>query len=120
VTERLINSRDGSIVADSITWARGWRARARGLIGQPPLRSGQALVIVPALQVHTFFMPVPIDVVFCDASWVVLHVLSPLGRRRISRFVRRARFVVELPAGAAAAIAGGDRLSLEGQDPSVL
>lgn len=89
------------------------------MIGRPPLQEGAALVLVPGGQVHTFFMARPIDVLFCDRAWVVLHVVSPLARRRISRWVKGARFVIELPEGSAAGVRVGDRLLLEGQEPSV-
>ena len=120
VTERLINTRDGAVIAASVTWARTPVARVRGLMGRPPLRSGEALVIVPATQVHTFGMATAIDVVFCDRNWLVLHVATQLARRRVSRWVRGARFVIELPGASASGVSVGDRLMLEDQSPSVL
>ena len=86
-------------------------AKARGLIGQRPA-PGQALILVNARQVHTFGMKVPIDVVFCDARWEVLHVADRVRPGRVTKWVRRARYVIELPAGAAAAIGPGDGLSV--------
>lgn len=99
----------GAPLAEEVVWARGWRSRARGLIGWslPPER---ALILQPASQVHTFFMSQPIDVVFCDRNWVVLHVISPMPTWRVSKWVRGSRYVVELNAGAAAAIRPGDTL----------
>jgi uncharacterized membrane protein (UPF0127 family) len=55
----------------------------------------------------------PIDVIFCDEGWEVLHVISPMPRRRVSRWVTGARFVVELPATAGAMVQVGDRLQLD-------
>lgn len=80
-------------------------------MGSADLLPGEALVIEPAAQVHTFFVRFPIDVVFCDDDWTVMHVVSPMARRRVSRWVRGARFVVELRAGSATAVRAGDRLS---------
>jgi uncharacterized membrane protein (UPF0127 family) len=113
VTERLVHERSKDVLADRIDWARTSFQRARGLIGRPALEPGAALVIGRAPQVHTFFVRFPIDVVFCDEGWTVLYVVSPMGRRRISRWVRRAAWVVELPAGTAAGIEPGDTLSLQ-------
>ncbi|MDQ5816227.1 MAG: DUF192 domain-containing protein, partial [Actinomycetota bacterium] len=51
-----------------------------------------------------------IDVLFCDADWIVRHRVHRLGPNRITRWVRRAWFVIELPGGAAGAVDIGDRL----------
>lgn len=110
VTERLIHSASGRVLAEDTEWARSMRARVRGLIGRhayPP-----ALVLEPASQVHTAFMRAAIDVVFCDDAWVVLHV-ARMRPWRISRWVRGARRAVELPAGAARGVAVGDLLKVE-------
>lgn len=112
MTERLTHATTGTVLADQVTWAKGSLSRARGLIGST-LEPGDALVICPAKQVHTFFMRHPIDVIFCDGSWDVLHAISPMLRRRVSRWVAGARFVVELPPGTAAKVRAGDRLQLD-------
>jgi uncharacterized membrane protein (UPF0127 family) len=108
---RLVHTRTGDVLAERIEHARTWYSRGRGLIGRE-LSPGQALIIEPAAQVHTFFMRAEIDVVFCDRDWEVLHVVSPLRRRRVSRWVRRARYAIELPRGGAGGIEKGDRLQL--------
>lgn len=71
----------------------------RGLIGREELKPGEALVIDRARQVHTWGMRVPIDVVFCGADWSVRHLVRAMPPRRISRWVARARYAVELPSG---------------------
>lgn len=100
------------MLASKITWATGWFTRARGLIGST-LEPGAALVLCPAKQVHTFFMRHPIDVIFCTDGWEVLHVISPMPRRRVSRWVTGAHFVVELSPTAGAGVQVGDRLQLD-------
>jgi hypothetical protein len=84
------------------------------LIGAP-LDPGEALIIQPAKQVHSFFMKYPIDVVFCDAEWRALHVVSPLHPWRISKWVRGALYAIELPPRVASGVKVGDLLgSVEG------
>ena len=63
-----------------------------------------------AKQVHTFGMRVPLDVVFCDREWNVVHGVKEMAPRRVSRFVRSAYFVIELPPGTSAGLDKGDRL----------
>jgi len=82
-------------------------------MGRAELLPGEAFVITPAAQVHTFFVRAPIDVLFCDGDWNVMHVVSPMARRRVSRWVRGTRFVVELRAGSASTVSAGDRLSFD-------
>lgn len=92
-------------------WAKAPVERARGLLGTR-LGSGEAIVIEPARQVHTFGMRYEIDVCFCDRGWRVLHVVTRLRPRRVTRWVWRARYAVEAPAGALAGVERGDQLSL--------
>ena len=113
MTERLVHERSKDVLADRIDWARTPFQRARGLIGRNALEPSEALVIGHAAQVHTFFVRYPIDVIFCGDEWKVLYVVSPMPRRRISRWVRGTRWVVELPAGAAAGVESGDSLFLQ-------
>jgi uncharacterized membrane protein (UPF0127 family) len=70
--------------------------RMRGLMGRDDVEG--ALVLRPCRHVHTFGMRFPIDVAFCDAAGVVLH-LSTLVPRRLSRPVLRAAFAIEARAG---------------------
>ena len=46
--------------------AKGFLARARGLIGRPPPPVGEGLLIPHCNAIHTFFMSYPIDAVFLD------------------------------------------------------
>jgi uncharacterized membrane protein (UPF0127 family) len=104
----------GVVVADRVTWARGPWSRARGLLARPDLRPGDALVLVGGHQVHTFGMRHPIDVAFCDVEWVVRHVVACMPPSRITRWVARARYVIEAPCGALSArIVPGARLVVE-------
>jgi uncharacterized membrane protein (UPF0127 family) len=61
-------------------------------------------------------MRFPIDAVFVDRDWKVLHVCHGIKPWRVSRVVRRSKRVIELPAGTCAftGTQPGDRLSLAG------
>jgi hypothetical protein len=98
VGSELRHVSSGAVLAKELRWARGAAERIRGLIGRD-LPDGAALVIEPARQVHTFGMRRSIDVVFCDRDWVVVHVVRHLRPARITRWVYKARRVVELPSG---------------------
>jgi hypothetical protein len=101
-------------VATDVTEALTPRARARGLLGRSGLADGEALLLAPCPQVHTFRMSFPIDAVFCDRDLRVLHVVT-LRPNRMSRYVLRSRCCIELRAGRAAAcgVEPGVRLELK-------
>jgi hypothetical protein len=82
----------------------------KGLLGGPELGDGEALVLCPAAQVHTFALGFDIDVVFCDQALVVRRVRC-LRRNRVSPWVSGACYAIELRAGAASALAPGMVLS---------
>jgi uncharacterized protein len=88
------------------------RERFRGVLGRPPLDSDEAYVIAGARQVHTEGVPYPLDAVFCDVDWRVLHVetMQPMST---SKRVADSFWVVELLGGRASAhgVVPGDRLS---------
>jgi uncharacterized protein len=100
------------IVADA-RWARTRRDKRRGLIGSPALGLASGLVIERARQIHTFGMDFPIDVIFCDGDWEVRHIVHNMRPARLTRVVLRARYVLELPAGAASGLNRGDRLQVD-------
>ena len=88
--------RDGEVVAP-LEVAATAASRSRGLLGRDGIEG--ALLLRPAMSVHTLGMRFPIDVAFCDADLVVLATtrMPPwrLGAPRL-----RSRAVVEAEAGA--------------------
>lgn len=81
--------------------ATRFTARARGLLGGPPLELDEALLIAPCSSIHTFGMRYPIDVVFLDRNARVVRVWPQVPAGRI-RFGWGAAAVLELRAGQAA------------------
>jgi len=106
--QRLI-AHDLEVAADS-------RARNRGLIGHAPLHIGQGLLIRPCRWIHTFGMSFPIDVLYVGRDDSVVAISENLPPGRINRPVLRARFVVEMAAGAIRhyGLRVGDRLEVRG------
>jgi len=93
------NFHTGSVLATRVEFATTFGARLKGLLGRPSLPPGASLVLHPCSSIHTFFMRFPIDVLFLNADFEVLAVMNNLPPYRISRIVKGARMVVELPAG---------------------
>lgn len=89
--------------------------RMVGLLGHASLPCGQGLLLAPAWSIHTWFMRMPIDVVFLDADGRVLRVFPELPAWRLVSGSRRARTVLEFGAGTlrATPLAEGEIVRLE-------
>lgn len=98
-------------VLATVEFATGWRERALGLLGRDQYE--KALLLRPALSVHTLGMRFPIDVAYLDRHLVVLKTAT-MGRHRVGLPVWRARAVLEAEAGSFArwGIKPGDRLQV--------
>jgi hypothetical protein len=88
--------RDGEVLA-SLEIAADMRARSRGLMGRD--RFDGAILLRPAMQVHTIGMRFPIDVAFLDRDLRVVGIVCGMRPRRIGRPRFGSRAVVEAEAG---------------------
>ena len=116
-TIKIFNQTRGRVLAERGELARSFWARGRGLMGRAPLPESYALIILPESSIHTFFMRVPIDVLFVDRSDNVIGLREAMPPSRPFAGVApwRGRYVIEMPAGviAATGTALGDQLALE-------
>ena len=104
---------NGSPVAWQVRCCDTFWRRALGQLGASPAAASNAWRLQPCRAVHTFFLPAPIDVAFCDARGSILRIIAPLRPWRCAVH-RAAHSAWELPAGAAARVGlkCGDRLTL--------
>ncbi len=115
-TIEIRNETRGQVLADAAELARSFMARGRGLMGRTSLPAGYALIIYPEWSIHTFFMRVPIDVLFVDKKNVVVglqHAMPP-SRPFAGVAPWRGHYVIEMPAGVLAGTGTevGDQLLL--------
>ncbi len=98
-------------VLATVEIATGWRERTVGLLGRDEI--SRALLLRPALSVHTLGMRFPIDVAHLDRDLVVLKTTT-MARHRVGLPVWRARAVLEAEAGSFArwGLMPGDRLEV--------
>ena len=87
--------------------------RLGGLMFRRRLPAGRALLLLPCGGVHTCFMRFAIDVVYLNRQHEVIgkETLPPW---RMGHFFKGTKFVLELNAGKAAAVAPGSRLTMDG------
>jgi hypothetical protein len=115
MTLRVINKTRGTVLADRAREALGTLERMKGLLGRRELPLGEGLLIRPCNSIHMFFMRFPIDALFLDGEGTVVKLFAALPPWRATWIYPRARAVLELPAGVAAATGTveGDRLELQ-------
>ncbi len=96
---RAVNaSRNVVLVERGSVAASPW-ARMRGLLGRPPLQSGEGLLLRGEKAIHTFGMGYPIDILFLDRSGSIVQLYHSMVPLRASPLVWQAENVLELPPG---------------------
>ncbi len=98
---RVTNLNRNTLLAANATRADSFLSRFKGLMGVPHLPPGEGLHIAPCNSVHSFFMKIPIDVLFLDATQQVVDVMHAMAPWRMSKVYFNAKSVLELPAGTA-------------------
>ncbi len=115
-TIRIVNRTRDRMLAEHGELARSFLARGRGLMGRRELPPGYALIIYPEWSIHTFFMRIPIDVLFVDRGDRVIGLRRAMPPHRPFAGVVpwRGRYVIEMPAGVidATGTVAGDQLAL--------
>lgn len=71
--------------------------RLRGLIGRLRLRGDEGLWVVPCQGIHTVGLLFPIDAIYLDADFRVVHLIEHVMPFRIGPVRRRCHSVLELP-----------------------
>jgi len=113
-TVAVFNTTRNTVLGERIRVAETSLSRMVGLLGQQCLEPGTGLLIIPSQAIHTIAMRFPIDVVFVDRKWRVIHLRPDMVPNRLTGVHWRARIVLELPAGVIAQTSTGlgDQLSV--------
>lgn len=96
---RVYNQTRQKLLAAEVAEANRFLPRLIGLMGRRELRVGDGLHLRPCNGIHTFFMRIPIDAAFLDASLQVVKLFPALPPWRVTGVYREVRSVLELPAG---------------------
>jgi uncharacterized membrane protein (UPF0127 family) len=112
-TVELRDATTSATIATEVETAATFWSRFRGLMLRGQLPAGHALLIRPGTSIHMMFMRFPIDAVFCDKEHRVTsvhhHVRPWIG---LAMGGKGAKYVIELPSGAAANILPGHQMQL--------
>jgi uncharacterized protein len=94
----LVNAERGVVLAALVEPAFDSKARKKGLLGRESLPGDYALVIAPCSAVHTFFMRMPIDMVFVSRNGTITRTCRSVKPWRIAGSLT-AYAVIEAAAG---------------------
>jgi uncharacterized membrane protein (UPF0127 family) len=72
-------------------------SRLKGLIGRLRLRLDEGMWVVPSQGIHTFGVLFPLDLIYLDENYRVIHVIEYFPRFRIAPLRAQAASVLELP-----------------------
>jgi len=113
-TVTVTNTTRNTVLGEKIGVAETSLSRMVGLLGKTGLEPGTGLLIIPSQAIHTVAMKFPIDVLFIDRNWKVIHLRPEMVPYRMTGIHWRARCVLELPAGVISqtSTAVGDELSI--------
>ena len=81
----------------SVTAADTIFARLRGFIGRMKLGSDEGIWLVPSRGVHTLGVLVPLDLIYLDENYRVIHLVEYFPTFRIAPLRAKAESVLELP-----------------------
>jgi uncharacterized membrane protein (UPF0127 family) len=93
----VFNKTNESFLGLNVTCACTSLGRLKGLLGKINISPGEGLWLVPSVGIHTVGLLFPIDVVYLDASYRVVHVVEHLGPFRFSPIRLNSASVLELP-----------------------
>lgn len=114
---KFIKIRKGNdVIIPKCRVADDFVSRFKGLMGQTSVPSDGGVFFPRCNSIHTFFMRIPIDVVFIDHNGMVQEVLASLSAWRMLIPRRHVKHTLELGAGQAKrlGIERGVRLICEG------
>jgi uncharacterized protein len=72
-------------------------SRLRGLIGRLKLRSDEGIWVVPSRGIHTLGLLFPLDLIYLDENYRVIHLVEYFPSFRIAPLKTQAESVLELP-----------------------
>lgn len=100
------------IMLQNVQVANSFWTRFMGLMGRAQLGASEGLLLMKTNSIHTCFMRFPIDVIYLDQDYTVLHVQT-VAPWRMGALVKGTKHVLELAEGAAKDVIQGERLSFQ-------
>ena len=90
---------DSSLIAQKVFLANDFLNRLIGLMFKESFVEFDGIILDPCNSIHTFFMKMPIDVIFLDKKNMIVKVIEQMPPWRMTRMYFKANKVLELPSG---------------------
>ncbi len=106
------NVSKNTVIAEKCEIADNFLSRFLGLMFKNELPEGNGLLITPCNSIHMFFMKFPLDIIFIDKEYNIVHLIENIKPWKFSEIIWSSNSVIELPTGAISKTrtAVGDRL----------
>ncbi len=109
---QITNKRTGARYGSKVRYADDFIGRLRGLMMVAHMDEFDGLILDPCNSIHTFFMLMPIDVIFLNKHNQVVRFYESLPPWRMTRISFSTKRVIELPAGVVHVIHPGDEIEV--------
>jgi uncharacterized membrane protein (UPF0127 family) len=108
--------KDGKVIFDNCKVATSFFTRFMGLMGKKEMGKDETIIFPRCNSIHTFFMRMPIDVVFVSHNGRIVRIYHDLNPWKMLAPVKGAKHAVEMAAGCSAekALSEGDMLTCDG------
>lgn len=104
--------RGAHMLVQDVQVANSFWTRFMGLMGRAQLEASEGLLLMKTNSIHTCFMRFPIDVIYLDQDYTVLHVQT-VAPWRVGALVKGTKHVLELAEGTAKDVVKGEQLSFQ-------
>lgn len=93
----------GETIAGRVVLAHRFFSKLKGLMGRKSLQDVDGLLLTRTKQIHTFWMFLPIDIVYLkqmgDNEYIVHRIVFTMRPWRVGRYDKEVTDVLELKAG---------------------
>lgn len=96
---KLIHTQKKQVLVPQLKKAEGFFQRAKGLIGKKDISEFEGMFFDRCNSIHTCFMSMSIDCVFCDGNMNVLAIFQNVKPWRLVGPIWKAKNVIEVKSG---------------------
>lgn len=83
-------------LVENLKVASNFFTRFKGLMGTKSINNKEGLLFYPGNQIHMFFMKYPIDVIYCDNKFNILHITRDIKPWKIDKIIKKSYYILEV------------------------
>lgn len=97
--KKVVLKKNGQPILDNCFIATSFFSRFLGLMGKKSLSENFAVYFPRCSSIHTFFVRIPLDVIFVDANKKVIKIIESLQPWKVIPPIKGAKDVFEMKTG---------------------